>query len=374
MIRPLIFAVAVLLVNVSQLVGQVTAEADVRDYASALAKAYAALERDDTESAKAALGATSENLRGTAFKLLEQLATHKEPRQALTGSPVPKPDSRFALAVLNPTKPDATYLCDQGVVLIYDLAQSQSEPQRIVSSRAKPLMYGSYSTDGTFFVTGDTEGGILVWDTGSWQETASYLKGTQPVRYVAVNKDGSRLLAETEQGVVLWDTSRNREIGIIGERYNFGTALCFSNEQHHCATGGMFNIVIHDADSGETIRQIAHAPYTMQLCFSPDGRYIASGLRGSLNKWLGVFDVATGARVFDQAKHEKGITGLAFVDDGKCLLSTSADGTMKFWHVPSGTELLSMKMGSSIYQPSVTLDSSTILWNQRTGPRYFSIQ
>jgi WD40 repeat protein len=136
----------------------------------------------------------------------------------------------------------------------------------------------------------------------------------------------------------------------------------------------MFHIVIHDADSGKTIRQIAHAPYTMQLCFSPDGQYIASGLRGSLNKWLGVFDVVTGARVFDRAEHEKGITGLVFVDDGKCLLSTSADGAMKFWHVPSGTELLSMKMGSSIYQPSVTVDGATILWNQRTGPRYFSIQ
>ena len=60
-----------------------------------------------------------------------------------------------------------------------------------------------------------------------------------------------------------------------------------------------------------------------------------------------------------------------FVDDGKCLLSTAADGTMKFWHVPSGTELLSMKMGASIYQPSVTLDRFTVFWNQRSGPRYF---
>jgi WD40 repeat protein len=112
----------------------------------------------------------------------------------------------------------------------------------------------------------------------------------------------------------------------------------------------------------------------MHLCFSPDGRHIASGLRGSLNRWLGVFEVATGKTVFDHAEHDKGITGLLFLDDGKCLLSTSADGSMKFWHVPSGTELLAIRIGESIGQPSGTLDRSVILWNQHSGPRYFSFK
>ena len=58
--------------------------------------------------------------------------------------------------------------------------------------------------------------------------------------------------------------------------------------------GGLAAVTIHDAQTGESVREIRHAPYTMHVAFSPDGRYVASGLRGSLNKWLGVFDVATG--------------------------------------------------------------------------------
>ena len=85
-------------------------------------------------------------------------------------------------------------------------------------------------------------------------------------------------------------------------------------------------------------------------------------------------NVATGRKAFDRARHTKGITGLTFVDNGKCLLSTAADGTLKFWHVPSGTELLAMKIADSIYQPFATLDGSTILWNQRGGPRYFLLR
>lgn len=370
MTRPGVFAIAVLLLFKSQSSAQVPADV-INDYATAMAKAYAALERGDTEFARSALDDTDESVRGAAFKLLWHLATQQDPTQALTGIAAPKPDTRFALAVLHPTKPFAAYLCDGGVVLLYDLTQPKHAPTKIVSSRGKPLMNGTFSADGHFFAAGDGEGGIIVWDASSWKETSSYVKGTYPVRYVAVNKDGSKILAETEEGVVLWDKSRDQETGIVGKRYNFGTALCFSNDQRRCATGGLFSVLIHDVNTGKQIREIGHAPYTMHLCFSPDGQYIASGLRGSLNKWLGVFDVSTGETVFDRAKHDKGITGLVFLDNGKCLMSTSADGTIKFWHVPSGTELLTMRMGTSIYQPSINADGSSILWNQRSGPRYF---
>jgi WD40 repeat protein len=102
---------------------------------------------------------------------------------------------------------------------------------------------------------------------------------------------------------------------------------------------------------------------------------ISSGLRGvPANRYLGVFDVATGKALFDHAEHGKGITGAIFLNEDKCLLSTAADGTMKFWHVPSGTELLRMKLADSIYQPTCHVKGSTILWNQRSGPRYFSFK
>ena len=374
MIRSAVFSIALLYFSASLLSAQALAEGDMADYASALATAYTALQRGDAEAAKGSLAVTKESLRGTPFRLLEQLAAHTDPKQAITGKAVPKPENRYTIAVLHPTERRVAYLCDRGIVVVYDLSEADAEPTRIVSSRAKPLMYGSFSADGKSFAAGDTEGGIVVWDTRPWKERAAYVKGNQPIRYLSIDKNGEKLLAETEHGVLLWDIHGDREIGVVADRYNFGTALCFSNDQRHFATGGLNSVQIHEAKTGETIQEIKHAPYTMHLCFSPDGRYIASGLRGSVNKWLGVFDVETGEKTFDHAEHEKGITGLVFLDDGKCLLSTAADGTMKFWHVPSGTELLTMRMGESIYQPSSTVDSSTILWNQRSGPRYFSLK
>jgi WD40 repeat protein len=371
--RLLTIAVCVLLSIALQASAQSVVKDDVKNYAVALNKAYAALEHNDASSARIALDATDKDLRGMAFKLLQQIAVDKNPQKSLVGNPVPQSDTPSMLAVLSPTKSLVAYLCDGGVVLLYDLTQPNGKPNKIISSRGKRLMYGSFSTDGNFFVASDAEGGVIVWDAVSWKQKMSLVKGDQPIRYVAIDKDGTRLLAETEEGVVLWDVKHNQQIAIVGERYNFGTSLCFSNDQRHCATGGLSSIAIYDTTDGKKVREINHAPYTMHLCFSDDGRFIASGLRGSLNKYFGVFEVESGNTVFDHAEHDKGITGLIFVDDGKCLLSTAADGTLKFWHIPSGIELLTMKMGTSIYQPSVTLDGSIVLWNQRSGPRYFLI-
>jgi WD40 repeat protein len=222
---------------------------------------------------------------------------------------------------------------------------------------------------------GDSEGGIVIWDTQTWKETKSIVKGTGVIRYVGLDRTGERLIAETESGLVLWNLAGDDEIGVVGERFLFGSSFCFSDDQRHFATGGDGSVVIHDANTGKKVREISHATHTMQLCFSSDSQLIASGLRGvPLNKHCGVFDVATGKAIFDHAEHGKGVTGVVFLDDNKCLLSTAADGTLKFWHVPSGTELLRMKLADSIYQPSCHVKGSTILWNQRSGPRYFTFK
>ena len=59
MIRPLILTVAVLLFAASSSSAGAAADANVGEYASAIAKTYAALERGDTELAKGMLSDNS---------------------------------------------------------------------------------------------------------------------------------------------------------------------------------------------------------------------------------------------------------------------------------------------------------------------------
>jgi WD40 repeat protein len=321
------------------------------------------------------LATIKEPLRLTPHRLLDRLSAEPDVKQAILGKPVPKPEEQFRLAVLHPSEPKVVFVCNHGVIVVQDISEPDAKPVKLVTSRTKPLAYGSFSGDGHFFAVGDSEGGIVIFETKTWKETKSFVKGTAAIMQVCLNKTGDKLIADTETGLVLWDVAGNAEIAVVGERYVFGGAFCFSGDQVHCATGGLNRVNIDDVKTGKKVREIGHATHPMQLCFSSDGKLIASGLRGvPFNKHVSVFDVATGKTVIDRAEHGKGITGVAFLDDDKCLLSTAADGTMKFWHVPSGTELLRMKLADSIYQPSCHVNGSTILWNQKSGPRYFSFK
>ena len=376
MFRSTALSVALIPVLAWQLCAQEVVDKDVKDLALVLTVTYDNLHRGtDADALKKLLDTTKESLRGTPYRLLEHLAAQPDSKQAVLGTPVPKPDKRFRLAVLHPSEPKVAFVCDQGVVVIQDLSEADAKPVSVVTSRAKPLAYGSFSGDGKFFAVGDTGGGIVIWDTQTWKETKVITKGTGIIRYVGLDKTGEKLIAETESGLILWNLAGDAEIGVVAERYLFGASFCLSDDQRHFATGGNSSVLIHDAGTGKKVREISHGTYTMQLCFSSDGQLIASGLRGvPINRSLGVFDVATGKTIFDHAEHGKGITGVVFLDDNKCLLSTAADGTLRFWHVPSGTELLRMQMPESIYQPSCHVTGSTILWNQQSGPRYLKFK
>jgi hypothetical protein len=373
MFRSTALCVLVLPLWASQLRAQAAVEEDISDLALVLTVACDNLQRGaDAGSVKTLLETTKDSLRGTPYRLVEHAAAQPDPKQALLGTPVPKPANKFRLAFLHPTEPRVAFVCDQGVVVIQDISDAAAKPVTVVTSRGKPLAYGSFSGDGRFFAVGDSEGGIVIWETQTWTEAKVIVKGTGVIRYVGLDKTGDHLLAEAESGLVLWNLADNHEIGVVGERFLFGSSFCFSDNQRHFATGGNASVVIHDIQTGKRVREIPHLAHTMHLCFSSDGRWIASGLRGvPANRSVGVFNVATGEPLIDRAEHGRGVTGVAFLDDDKCLVSTSADGAMRFWHVPSGTELLRLKLSDSIYQPSCHVRGSTILWNERGGPRFF---
>jgi WD40 repeat protein len=342
--------------------------------AAALRRAWQQLQAGDSGAARETLAALDEQHRGSPERLVEELCEVKDPSAALVGFRIPTPIPQFRLAMLNPAAREIAYLCDAGTLVVYDLDRLNEAPRTVVASRGKSLLHGGFSGDGKFFTAGDAEGGVTVWETRRWEEKHVLDGGTRPVRYAVLDKQGERLLAETEHGVMLWNLAEDHQVGRVAERYNFGTAMTFSYDDQHFATGGLFHIQLHDTETGNALQRTRHAPYTMHLRFSPDGKRIASGLRGSLNNWVGVFDVESGEAVFDRGLHAKGVTGLLFLDGGDCLLSCSVDGSLKFWDVPGGKELLSITLEEAVYEPSMTSDGRVILWNQPGGPRYFPLK
>src|SRR5262249_15938420 len=86
------------------------------------------------------------------------------------------------------------------------------------------------------------------------------------------------------------------------------------------------------------------------LAFSPDGRWLAAGMRtGEINFW----DTENHRHIVRKA-HLDEVKGVAFKSDGKTLFSCSKDKTLKVWSTPEWAEVWSFQLGN--YRQAVACD------------------
>jgi uncharacterized protein (TIGR03067 family) len=118
------------------------------------------------------------------------------------------------------------------------------------------------------------------------------------------------------------------------------------------------SIQLWDATSNKALVKLkGHNGSVFTMAFSPDTKMLASGpfaggMKGNGDdKSIKIWDVATGEERAVLAGHRKGIYYLMFAPDGKTLLATDFDGSMKLWDVKHARVLATLgrvKIGERI--------------------------
>src|SRR5262249_55655183 len=202
-------------------------------------------------------------------------------------------------------------------------------------------------------------------DAKTWKVRHTVPLGAKwPVRELAVAPDGSAFVAESQKELELWSLTgdRPKKVADVGPRYTFGRGLAFSPKGDLLATGGMFDIVLHKAKTGEKPKSMPHASYTMGLEFSPDGKRIASAPRGNVNRFLAVFDIAEGKPLFNAGPFGHYVAGLAFTPDGKRVAATGPLKDVQLFDAATGAVVLTLKRSDHTAKPAVSRDGRLLGW------------
>jgi WD40 repeat protein len=193
----------------------------------------------------------------------------------------------------------------------------------------------AFSPDGRLLLTGDQDGGVMLWraDTGALVGCPWRHKGL--VRIVAFSADGRRFASVGHEDLVrVGDTATRQPIGEpIPVHGDFRLAIA-PDGKTLAVEAGIGGIQLWDVGAGRAIGEpIRHEDSVRAVAFSPDSQRLATG--GHDNR-ARLWDAGTGRPVGEEMSHQSPVVGVAFSPDGKMVLTWSHDRTARLWDAATG--------------------------------------
>lgn len=203
----------------------------------------------------------------------------------------------------------------------------------------QPIAAVAFSPDGRWLAVAQQDSVELL--EAKTREMKTVLRG-HPGAVNAVNfsADGKRLL--TASGVtgvrgvaVMWDVASGKKVREFGggSRDTFYDAE-FSPDGKFVATGGYDRMVtIWDAESGKVKHRIeVHTGAVFDLAFSPDGKVLASA---SADQTVKLWNTRTGERLDTLNQPQDEQYSVLFTLDGKHVIAGGADNRIRMWRLLS---------------------------------------
>lgn len=192
-----------------------------------------------------------------------------------------------------------------------------------------------FSSDGSFFISGNGDGTIRIWERIS-ERCVGILKGqTAKVMRVVLSRDDKLIVSASDDGTIrIWERENGRWQLLDGH----------GESAEMLASKPIRSGVRNNRVSAENILENGrwrpvdgYSESAEILALSPDGQLIASG-GYSDNHAIRVWDIASRHCLQTLAGHMGGSTSLIFSHDGKRIISGGdrSDHTIRIWDIASG--------------------------------------
>ena len=190
----------------------------------------------------------------------------------------------------------------------------------------------AFHPDSGQVVTASEDGTVKVWDIETGSVKATFRGRGGPCEHAVFGPLGKTVLSTGRDGQVrLWDPLTGKEQGAIDGKAKWITAFAVSPDGTTIASAveGSYRIHLIATATGEVRHTLAgHTQLVDSVAYSPDGKYVVST---GWDKSVRVWESASGKELVSFKGHPESINAVAVSPDGKRLATASEDKSIRIW-------------------------------------------
>ena len=219
----------------------------------------------------------------------------------------------------------------KGEVKIFDVATRQE--RRVITGHRDCIYAVALSPDSKTVATSSYDKLIKLWDVETGAEVRTLKDHIDAIYALAFTADGTRLISgAADRTVKIWNAATGERLYTFGEPIDGINTIAINPAGTMVAAGGLdktIRIWKLGATEGKLVNsQMAHEDVILKLDWSPDGRTLISS---SADRTIKVFDAAD-LRELRTLPHQSDWTyGLAFSPDGHSFAAGRFDGSLSIY-------------------------------------------
>ena len=257
------------------------------------------------------------------------------------------------------------------------------KPHQIFKGHTESVIGIKHFPGGQRIVTCSEAGLLRVWNSrNGLQIRKNWQDGQSPVNRIALSPDGKMVGAGSDDGAVrLWDIETGKVIAEWTGHSKRVWPICWSRDGQRVVSGSEDGTArVWNVKDGETILGPINTGHrsVFAVIYSPNEAMIATSGYEEGDKLIRIWNAKTFALVTTLKGHTGHVYCLAWAEDGKSLISSSADCSIRIWNTTTWKQnavltdqtqpirVIEMSLNGRILA-SASYDNTVRLWNLENG-------